>query len=171
MARPVQVGRLSKDRDVVSVKIGGSRRSAVGFVRSTYSAHEVDLLGVYCAELDQCFLVPIGAIAGKSEVSLRLTPPRNRQEACINLACDFDFAGAIAQLGERVNGIHEVAGSSPASSILDERGAQPTTVGADVLRGRLGYWIDRVAAGELVLVTRRGRPRVRLSPVADPRLG
>ncbi|MBV9917858.1 MAG: type II toxin-antitoxin system prevent-host-death family antitoxin [Solirubrobacterales bacterium] len=40
-----------------------------------------------------------------------------------------------------------------------------------MLRGRLGYWIDRVAAGELVLVTRRGRPRVRLSPVADPRLG
>jgi antitoxin (DNA-binding transcriptional repressor) of toxin-antitoxin stability system len=28
----------------------------------------------------------------------------------------------------------------------------------------LGYWIDRVAAGEEVLLTRRGKPRIRLSP-------
>jgi prevent-host-death family protein len=32
------------------------------------------------------------------------------------------------------------------------------------LRIRLSYWLDRVAAGEEVLITYRGRPRVRLTP-------
>jgi prevent-host-death family protein len=35
-------------------------------------------------------------------------------------------------------------------------------VGVRELRGRLRYWLDRVAAGEEVLVTDRGRPRARL---------
>jgi antitoxin (DNA-binding transcriptional repressor) of toxin-antitoxin stability system len=57
----------------------------------------------------------------------------------------------------------EVAGSSPASSTsLDD--PEPTTVGSNPFRDRLGYWMERVAGGEEVLVTFRGRPRVRLSP-------
>jgi prevent-host-death family protein len=42
-------------------------------------------------------------------------------------------------------------------------------VGADSFRVRFGYWLERVRAGEDVLVTRRGMPLVRLSaavPVA-----
>jgi hypothetical protein len=47
-----------------------------------------------------------------------------RQRQLVTWADDFDFAarlsryGAIAQLGERVHGMHEVAGSSPAGSTL-----------------------------------------------------
>jgi prevent-host-death family protein len=36
-------------------------------------------------------------------------------------------------------------------------------VGSNSFRDRLGYWMDRVAAGETVVVTRRGKPRMRVT--------
>jgi len=40
------------------------------------------------------------------------------------------------------------------------------TVGSNAFRDKLGYWMDRVAAGEEVIITRRGRPRFRMLPAA-----
>jgi len=40
------------------------------------------------------------------------------------------------------------------------------TIGADDCRVSFGYWLDRVVAGEDVIVTRRGKPLVRLTAVA-----
>ncbi len=110
-------GALATDGSVVIVRVGGSRLTPHGYVYSTYSADEVDLFGVYCHDLDRCYLLPSATVAGMREIRLRLTPTRNSQLACINLADEFDFDGAVAQLGERVTGSHEVAGSIPASSI------------------------------------------------------
>jgi prevent-host-death family protein len=36
-------------------------------------------------------------------------------------------------------------------------------VGADVFRNGLGQWIDRVAGGQELLITRRGRPVLKVS--------
>ena len=138
-------------------------------MRTAYSEGEVDLFAVYCDALDRCFLLSDAVVAGRYEVHLRLKPPRNFQQACINLADNFDFEGAIAQLGERVNGIHEVAGSSPASSTGSD--LSPTVVGANPFRDKLGYWMDRAASGEHILITRRGRPRICLTPVSRPSAG
>jgi prevent-host-death family protein len=158
-------GRLGPNRDVVTVTSGSFRLSSAGCVRTTYCEDEVDLFGVYCGAIDRCFLLPISLVAGRSQIQLRLTPPRNSQRACINLAEDFAFDGAIAQLGERCHGMAEVVGSSPTSST-----SSPTdglvTVGANRFRDEFGYWMDRVAGGEHVLITRHGRPRIRLSPAA-----
>jgi hypothetical protein len=63
---------------------------------------------------------PIDAVAGRAGFRLRLAPAANNQEAAISYADQYAF-GAIAQLGERVTGSHEVAGSSPASSISNVR--------------------------------------------------
>ena len=109
------------------------------------------------------YLLPSARVAGKSEIRLRLSVARNGQRACINLAASFEFDGAIAQLGERVTGSHEVAGSSPASST--STGCTPTTVGCNPFRDAFGEWIDRAASGEEVIVTSRGKPLLRLSPV------
>jgi hypothetical protein len=118
----VKWGRLSKASDTVIVHVFTSRWTAKGqYIQRTYTEQDVDLLAVYCGELDRSFLLPASLVSDKAEIRLRLTPPRNGQRACINLADDFDFVGAIAQLGERVNGIHEVAGSSPASSTSENR--------------------------------------------------
>jgi hypothetical protein len=101
---------------------------------------------------------------GQNHIYLRLTPARNGQRSCINLASDFDFNGAIAQLGERCDGIAEVVGSSPTSSTSSESvDSTPIIVGSNPFRDRLGYWMDRVPAGEEVLVTRHGKPRIRLT--------
>jgi PD-(D/E)XK endonuclease len=155
-------GKLSPQQDVVMIRVGGSWLSPNGYVRSTYSENEVDLLAVYCGELDRCFLLPIARFAGIHALQLRLTRPRNNQRACINMADDFDFNGAIAQLGERAAGSRKVVGSSPTSSTHPNE--VELAVGCDEFRLQFGYWIDRVAAGEEVLLTRRGKPRIRLSP-------
>jgi hypothetical protein len=155
-------GSLDERRSVITVRLRTSRHTPQGYVRTTYDASEIDLFGVYCGDLDRCFLLPIERFAGQGWAHLRLTRARNNQVSCINLADDFDFEGAIAQLGERLHGMQEVVGSSPTSSInADQR---ELVIGCDQFRLRLGYWIDRVAAGEEVLLTRRGKPRIRLSP-------
>ncbi|MGP0036637.1 MAG: type II toxin-antitoxin system Phd/YefM family antitoxin [Solirubrobacteraceae bacterium] len=38
----------------------------------------------------------------------------------------------------------------------------PLAINADVFRQRLGHWIDRVAAGDCLLVSRRGKPVLRV---------
>lgn len=96
------------------------------------------------------------------QTSFRRDSRNARQKSCITLADDFDFDGAVAQLEERCHGMAEVRGSSPLSSTSSEAGA--ITLGSNPFRNRFGYWMDRVAAGEEVLVTRRGKPRIRLSP-------
>ncbi len=53
-------------------------------------------------------------------------------------------------------------GSSPASSTPEAD--DTTTVGAHQFRNHFGYYMERAEAGEEILVTRRGRPTVRLVP-------
>ena len=87
-------------------------------------------------------------------------PTKNGQRACLNWAADYELPGAIAQLGERLRGTQEVAGSSPASSIS----SAVTELGAHEYRQKFGWYMERAAAGESFLITRRGKPYARLSP-------
>ena len=159
-------GGLSDDAAVIKVNLTSNRCTPTGYERRFYSEDEIDLIAVYCGELDQCYLLPIALFAGRRGLQLRVTPPKNGQRACLNLAVDFELPGAIAQLGERLRGTQEVAGSSPASST-----SPPDTlhVGAHEFRNHFGYYLERAADGHEVLVSRRGRPYARLIPVA-PRL-
>jgi PD-(D/E)XK endonuclease len=106
--------------NVVAVNLQTHRCTPHGHVRSTYSAAEVDGIGVYCQELKQCFYVPIDRVAGRRVLHLRLAPAANNQRAAINWAADFAL-GAIAQLGERRAGSAKVVGSSPTSSTSNVR--------------------------------------------------
>jgi hypothetical protein len=94
----VKWGRLNPGRDTVTVLLFTSRCTTRGHVRSSYREREVDLFAVYCGELDRCFRLPGPPLVGRKEIRLRLTPARNGQQACINLASSFEFDGAIAQL-------------------------------------------------------------------------
>lgn len=157
-------GRLGPGGDVIVIRVAGSRWSGGRHLHRTYDEHEIDLLGVYCDDLDQCYLLPVSMVAGKHYQHLRLSPPLNRQRACITLADDYAFEGAVAQLGERCRGTAEVRGSSPLSST---ESPAMVTVGANAIRDHFGFWLDRAASGTEILVTRHGRPLVRLSP-ANP---
>jgi prevent-host-death family protein len=159
-------GSLNRSSGVICVRVGGSRHTPRGYVTSTYSADEIDAIGVYCGEMEAVFLVPVDVVAGKRQLHLRLDPPRNGQRACINLAERYRL-GAIAQLGERSAGSRKVAGSSPASSTASPQAE--IVVGAHQFRNHFGYWMQRAAAGDEVLITRRGRRFARLGP-SDPQL-
>ena len=95
----------------------------------------------------------------------RLSSPQNGQRASLNLAVDFEFPGAIAQLEERGHGMAEVVGSSPTGSTPEgSTDVVVIEVGAHEFRNRFGWYMERAAAGEEFLVTRRGKPYVRLIP-------
>ena len=158
----VEWGQLTPARDVVIVRIGTFRRTAHGYIRSTYSEGELDLFGVYCGELDRCFLLPAQLLANKTCVSLRLTAPRNGQQSCINLADDFTFDGAVAQLARARDWQSRGRGFESPQLHSNPRVA-PVTVPADSCRMAFGYWLARVAAGQDAVVTRRGRPIARLT--------
>lgn len=166
----VKWGQLSPPRDVVIVRLGTCRCTPRGYIRRTYSEHEVDLFAVYCGELDRCFLLPAELLANKASVHLRLAPPRNGQQSCINLAEDFTFDGAVAQLARARDWQSRGRGfESPQLHRNSEDAA--VTVSADSCRVAFGYWLDRVAAGEDAVVTRRGKPMIRLTsavPVSAP---
>ena len=150
--------------DVVAVHLGGSYFSPRGYVRSTYAPHEVDAVAVYCAELGKRYFLPIGLVAGQYQVHLRLIPPKNGQRAALIWAADYQLSGAIAQLGERCHGMAEVVGSSPTGSTPRPEYADTSTeqVGAHQFRNHFGWYMERTVAGEEFLVTRRGKPCVRL---------
>ena len=124
---------------VLSVRVSTSRYTPQGYLTTSYTADEIDAIGVYSPELRRCFLIPIEHVSGRRVTHLRLDPSRNNQAERVKWARDYELAamigglrqrqveatatipqtrlGAIAQLGERVAGSDEVVGSSPTSSI------------------------------------------------------
>ncbi len=149
---------------VVVAHLSNDRRTAAGkAIRTRYSPKEIDAFAIYCGELDRCFLVPIEVVAGQWAMQIRLEPPRNGQRAGLHFAADYEFHGAVAQLGERLRGTQKVVGSSPISSTKEPEPASPTTtVGAHEFREHFGWYLERAAAGETINVTRRGKPHVQL---------
>ena len=149
--------------DVVIVRLRGHRLTTQGSVRSTYSPDEIDAVVAYCQELHQCYWLPIDLVAGMGAIQLRLESPSNGQRAAINWAAHHLLPGAIAQLGERLTGSQEVGGSSPPGSTNHPVGS----VRINECRRRFGWYMERSAAGEEFLVTRRGKPYVRLVPARE----
>jgi hypothetical protein len=100
----------------VAIRNYSSRRAAEGMRSRPYTATEVDAIAAYCAELEECFYVPISEVDGRRIIHLRTRPARNGQRKRLHFSAQYRL-GAIAQLGERLAGSQKVAGSSPASSI------------------------------------------------------
>ncbi len=153
-------GRLAKDGDVVMVAIGGSWCSPSGYVVTTYSAGEVDLFG--CGKLDRAFLVPAEMCIGRRALWLRLRPSRNFQQACINLADDYDFIGAVAQLARAPR--WQRGGQGFESPQLHRTINPPVVIGSHPFRNRLRYWMEQAAGGQILTITRRGKPLIRVGP-------
>jgi prevent-host-death family protein len=162
----VQCKWANVDGAVVSVYVGRCRTRRRGYVRSTYEVDEIDAVAAYCLDLDRCFILPSAMVAGKHQLHLRLAAEaKNNQRGGVNWAVDFDL-GAVAQLGEHLDGIEGVGGSSPPSSIPSSPAdaADAEVVGAHIFRNHFGWYMQRASAGERFLVTRHGRPFARLSP-------
>jgi ribosomal protein L36 len=101
--------------DVLVINIRTSRYTPRGYIRTTYSAREIDGVAAWCADTGECYFIPIADVDGQGYLHLRLAPARNNQELLVHWAADYRL-GAIAQLGERLTGSQEAGGSSPPSS-------------------------------------------------------
>ena len=164
---------LDTNARVIKVNLASSWCTPTGYERRTYGAGEIDLVAVYCGDLDQCYLLPHQLVVGRRAIWLRLDPPRNAQRACINIASDFHFDGAVAQLEERRAGSAKARGSSPLSSTTDSPVEAPSLkVGCHEFRNHFGYYLEQAAAGTDIEVSRRGRPYARLvaAQPAEPAL-
>jgi prevent-host-death family protein len=152
--------------DIIQVRLRSSYHSPTrGYVVTTYAASEVDLIAIYCAELNCCYLVPAVLFEGRATLHLRLNQTKNNQRAALNWAADYEFRGAVAQLAERPDGIREAEGSNPSSSISRDQVAPILEeVGAHQFRNHFGYYMERAATGAEILIRRRGRPYARLGP-------
>jgi hypothetical protein len=70
----VQCKWASRLGDVLSIRCATSRHTPRGYLKTTYSADEVDVIAAYAPDTDRCYLVPIDEAAGMATVSLRLAP-------------------------------------------------------------------------------------------------
>ncbi len=174
----VQCKWARSDGDVVRIGARTSYHSPTqGYVRSSYDGSQIDVLAAYCGELERCYLLPMGLVAGQGTVHLRLTKTKNNQRAALNWAADYEFRGAIAQLEERLTGSQEAVGSSPTSSIIpvvnpvagvlstpDYFADLKQTVGMDEFDSKLGQYVRLAESGKEIHVTRWGKPVARLCP-------
>ena len=158
----VQCKSARRRGEVVVIPLLTTSCTPSGYLRSRYDVNEIDLIAAYCEELRRSFLLPFeGKIGSQTGIQLRLSAPHNGQRASINYASDHEFSGAVAQLGERRHGMAEARGSSPLSSIPSVAAGE-RVVGAHAFRNQFGYFMERAEMGEVILVTRRGKPIVRL---------
>ena len=160
-------GSLDEERAVIRVSLRSSWCTPSGYERRQYKRDEIDLVAVYSGELDRCYLLPHELAVGRSGIWLRLTPPKNAQRASVNLASQFEFQGAVAQLDRATR--WQRVGQGFESPQLHSPSREFLEVGAHEFRNHFGYYLERAGEGQEVLVSRRGRPYVRLSPV-EPRL-
>jgi len=94
----VQCKWAARRGDCIIVNSRTCRRGRDGFIRSTYSPDDVDLVAAYCADVDSCYAIPIGRLAGRPSIALRLAPTKNNQQKGVNWAGDYEFAAKLSQL-------------------------------------------------------------------------
>jgi hypothetical protein len=86
---------------VLSVHLKTCRHTPRGYVRTNYSAAEVDAIAAYSPALHRGFLIPISEASGRSAIHLRLEPTRNNQAQGIKWARDYELASSIERLRPR----------------------------------------------------------------------
>jgi hypothetical protein len=151
-------GSLSADGCTIIVKLASCRFGPHGRTTTLYRSGEIDLVGVYSAALRRCYLLPERLFVDKSEVRLRVKPVRNGQRSGINLADDYEFRGAVAQLA-RAFGWQPKGQGFESPQLHSE---PPLSIGSDEFRNRLGHYLDLAAAGQEINITRWGRRYLRL---------
>jgi hypothetical protein len=89
--RRVQVKYAESDGEVLIVKCRTHTINAGRITKTkTYTAEMIDVLAVYDKTTDRCFYLPISEIDSKTEVRLRLVPPKNGQVKGIRLAETYE---------------------------------------------------------------------------------
>lgn len=165
----VQCKSARLNGEVLHINLISSWHTPSGYVRNKYLPDEVDLIAAHCHELGRNYLLPFDRVEdGRSGIQLRLSPPRNGQRAAIHYAAEYELAGAVAQLG-RAPRWQRGGRRFESDQLHSPDSSRHHEVGAHDFREKFGYWMERAASGDEILITRRGRRYARLGP-PDPQL-
>jgi len=91
----VQCKWASRQGSVLTTRCATSRHTPAGYLKSTYSAEEIDAIAAYARETDSCYLIPIQEVAGHKTISLRLTATRNNQAERVRWARDYELLPSL----------------------------------------------------------------------------
>jgi len=103
----VQCKWASRRGDVLTARCNTSRHTPRGYLRSKYTAEEIDAIAAYSPDTDRCYLIPVEETEGHVTLSLRLTPTRNNQAERVRWAHDYELAGSLERhwaVGARESG-------------------------------------------------------------------
>jgi hypothetical protein len=76
------------------VHLQTSRYTPGGYIKTIYTADEIDAIAAYSPDLHRCFLIPISEASGRRALHLRLDPTRNNQAQRIKWAQDYELRPA-----------------------------------------------------------------------------
>ena len=87
----IQVKYVEKLKDGILIVKNRTHSVYAGKISKTvnYTEQDIEVLAVYCAELDKCFYIPIERAAGRGVIWLRVDSPI-KEKANINYAKDFE---------------------------------------------------------------------------------
>ena len=80
---------------MLTARCATSRHTPAGYLRSTYSAEEIDAIAAYAPDTDNCYLIPISKVAGCNAISLRVAPTRNNQALGVHWARDYELCTSL----------------------------------------------------------------------------
>jgi PD-(D/E)XK endonuclease len=69
-----------------------------GYVSSSYTAREIDAIGVYSPDVRRCLLIPIAQAQNRRSIQLRMEPCRNGQREGVKWAQDYELKNVIESL-------------------------------------------------------------------------
>ena len=96
-------------RGAVIIRLQSNRLTPAGYVRTTYSAAEVDAIRAFCLDLRRCFLVPIEEAANRRGLHLRVEAARNSQSQRIRWASAYSFDAMVHRLKESTSSVPPLA--------------------------------------------------------------
>lgn len=82
----LQIKTTTSTEDILHVKIQRTYTSGERIVSRTYTEDDFDLLGVYDLRTEQCYIIPVAEVAGKTALSMRFTPTKNNQTKRVVMA-------------------------------------------------------------------------------------
>jgi hypothetical protein len=94
----VQCKMARRVRGVLSIGLETCRYTPKGYVRTCYSAAEIDAIGAYSPELGSCYLLPMSAITSRRSLHLRLEPAGNNQATGIHWARDHELGLVLERM-------------------------------------------------------------------------
>jgi hypothetical protein len=94
----VQCKLARREGGALLVPMKTNRLTPDGYRRTCYTSDETDAIAAYCPSSRRSYLLPIGEVAGRSLVHLRLTPARNNQASGVRWAPNYELAVALSRL-------------------------------------------------------------------------